>query len=154
MFPHPPQPSLTPVTAGPLPFHLSASHTHSSTPPSFPPHHHTFICHGGTRNRSMSQGVFFCPDSFTRKHSSQWLTWFDFSGLQQVINTGPLQRLASDVLLLPRVRVMSQLGRAWGWGWQVSCELLAAAHLPVSTGVPSGTIFALAACWLKCCDRV
>lgn len=43
-------------------------------------------------------------------HFNESLVWFKVSGFLSIVNTGPLLKLISDILLLPRVRVMLQRG--------------------------------------------
>lgn len=99
----------------------SASLHCARAPPSFPPLHGLFVCQSGIANCSVSAMchrvyVPTTPQTASQANSPCYesLVWFKVSGVGSIINTGPSQRLALDILLLTRVRVVLQLGMVTG----------------------------------------
>jgi hypothetical protein len=93
-------------------FYLSPPHVLLSAPPSLPP----------LGNCNVSHGIFSLKHA--NMHHKDSLFWSKGSDFWCTINPGPLMRLISDILLLPRVRVILWLGRASGGRFCVRPRLL------------------------------
>ncbi|XP_040599065.1 uncharacterized protein LOC121139388 [Mesocricetus auratus] len=89
---------------------------------------------GSTGNCDVSHHIVQ-TDLHTVVHYNKLLVCLKVSGFRSTINTGPSLRFLSDTLLLPRVRVMVQLGSASGGRFYES-SWLPHTSLPLMSATP------------------